>query len=134
MRAVFDGFNLQYVIKGPFWLIQQNIIYVLGASVPTNAITQSPNLGLASGGQLLNKYPINQQPSGNRSIVAYDAISVILSPQTINYRFELLGTKKLYRSNYELKSNFVIAFGTGEYVLQQVQVSAVARVAQDNIL
>ncbi|KAA6401181.1 MAG: hypothetical protein EZS28_003287 [Streblomastix strix] len=77
------------------------------SSVPTNAITQSPCFGLASCGQLLNKYPF-----GNTPAVAYDAVSVILSPQTINYESESLEAKKLFRSDYELKSNFIIAFGT----------------------
>ncbi|KAA6368382.1 MAG: hypothetical protein EZS28_036092 [Streblomastix strix] len=95
------------------------------ASVPTNAITQSPKFGLVSGGQLLNKYQSNQPPPGNRSVIAYDAVSVILSPQTIKYGSEPLDAKKFYRSRYELKSKF------GP---QQVQVTAVAQVAQDNVL
>ncbi|KAA6397416.1 MAG: hypothetical protein EZS28_007056 [Streblomastix strix] len=69
-----------------------------------------------------------------KPVVAYDAVSEILSPQTINYGSEPQETKKLYRSYYELKSNLVVAFGTGEFGLQQEQVAAVARVAQDNIL
>ncbi|KAA6364750.1 MAG: hypothetical protein EZS28_039724, partial [Streblomastix strix] len=116
-RAVFDGNYLELIIYGPFQQIQQNILYVLDASVPTNAITYSPAFGLASWGQLLNKYPLNQSPNqpplGNIPVVAYDAVSAILSPQTINYRSEPLDAKKLFRSIYELKSNFVIAFGTG---------------------
>ncbi|KAA6366376.1 MAG: hypothetical protein EZS28_038098 [Streblomastix strix] len=107
-RAVFDGSHLELIINGPPQSIQKNILYVLDASVPTNAITQSPAFGLASWAQLLNKYPF-----GNIPVVAYDAVSVILSRQTINYGSEPLYAKKFYRSSYELKSNFVIAFGTG---------------------
>ncbi|KAA6355510.1 MAG: hypothetical protein EZS28_048963, partial [Streblomastix strix] len=107
-KAVFDGSHRELIINGPPQSIQQNILYVLDASVPTNAITQSPCFGLASCGQLLNK-----QPFGNTPVVAYDAVNVILSPQTINVGSEPLEAKKLFRSNYELKSNFVIAFGTG---------------------
>ncbi|KAA6383774.1 MAG: hypothetical protein EZS28_020697 [Streblomastix strix] len=81
-------------------------------SVPTNAITQSPNFGLESGGQLLNKYPVNYPLPGNRHVVAYDAVSLILLPQTINFGSEPLDAKKLYRFNYELNFNFVITFGT----------------------
>ncbi|KAA6360691.1 MAG: hypothetical protein EZS28_043782, partial [Streblomastix strix] len=107
-KAVFDGSHRELIINGPPQSIQHDILYVLDASVPTNAITQSPCFGLASYGQLLNK-----QPFGNTPVVAYDAVNVILSPQTINVGSEPLDAKKLFRSNYELKSNFVIAFGTG---------------------
>ncbi|KAA6369068.1 MAG: hypothetical protein EZS28_035406 [Streblomastix strix] len=79
-RAVFDGSHRELIINGPPQSIEQNILYVLDASVPTNAITQSPNFGLASWGQLLNK-----QPFGNTPVVAYDTVNVILSPQTINH-------------------------------------------------
>ncbi|KAA6352684.1 MAG: hypothetical protein EZS28_051789, partial [Streblomastix strix] len=102
-KAVFDGSHRELIINGPPQSIQQNILYVLDASVPTNAIIQSPCFGLASCGQLLNK-----QPFGNTPVVAYDAVNVILSPQTINVGSEPLDAKKLFRSNYELKSNFVI--------------------------
>ncbi|KAA6381807.1 MAG: hypothetical protein EZS28_022665, partial [Streblomastix strix] len=107
-KAVFDSSHRELIINGPPQSIQQNILYALYASVPTNAITQSPCFGLTSWGQLLNKYPL-----GNTPVVAYDAVNVILSPQTINVGSEPLEAKKLYRSSYELKSNFVIAFGTG---------------------
>ncbi|KAA6373710.1 MAG: hypothetical protein EZS28_030763 [Streblomastix strix] len=128
----------------------QNELYVdEDASVPTNAITQSPCFGLVSCGQLLNKYPF-----GNTPVVAYDAVSVILSPQTINVGSEPLEAKKLYRSNYELKSNFVIAFGTGgmntsfdaqiisslfslaiaEFGPQLEQVAVIHQQVQDNVL
>ncbi|KAA6396531.1 MAG: hypothetical protein EZS28_007945 [Streblomastix strix] len=107
-RAVFDGIRLLHTLYGPFQSIQQNILYVLDASIPTNAITQSPTFNLASGGQFLIKQPLENSP-----VVAYDAVNVVLSPQTINYGYEPLDAKKLYRSNYELKSSFVIAFGTG---------------------
>ncbi|KAA6392649.1 MAG: hypothetical protein EZS28_011822 [Streblomastix strix] len=133
MRAAFDGSYLELIINGSFQSIQQNITYVLGASVPTNAITQSSNFGLASEGQLLNKYPPNQPPPGNRPVVSYEAVNVILSPQTINYGSEPLDAKKLYRSSYKLKSNFVFAFGTEfGHSKQEEGVVVVARVAQDN--
>ncbi|KAA6369290.1 MAG: hypothetical protein EZS28_035183, partial [Streblomastix strix] len=98
------------------------------ASVPSNAIIQSPCFGLASCGQLLNKYLF-----GNTPVVAYDAVNVILSPQTINYGSEPLEAKKLFRSNYELKSNFVIAFGT-EFGPQLEQVAVIHQQVQDNVL
>ncbi|KAA6394715.1 MAG: hypothetical protein EZS28_009758 [Streblomastix strix] len=107
-RAVFDGNYLELIIYGPFQSIQQNILYVFDALIPTNAITQSPNFGLASCGQLLNK-----QPFGNNPVVAYEAVSLIISPQTINYGSKSLDAKKLLRSNYKYKLSFVIAFGTG---------------------
>ncbi|KAA6367994.1 MAG: hypothetical protein EZS28_036478, partial [Streblomastix strix] len=81
-----------------------------------------------SGGQLLNK-----QPLGNTPVVVYDAVNVILSPQTSNYGSEPLEAKKLYRSSYELKSNFVIAFGT-EFGLQLEQVAVIHQQVQDIIL
>ncbi|KAA6374431.1 MAG: hypothetical protein EZS28_030043 [Streblomastix strix] len=127
--AVLDGIYLLHIIQGPFQSIQQNITYILGASVLTNAIIKSPAFCLASSGQLLNKYPF-----GNRPVVAYDEVNVILSPQTINYGSQPLDAKKLYRSNYELKSCFVTAFGTSEFVLQQIQVVVAHQSAQDNVL
>ncbi|KAA6320084.1 MAG: hypothetical protein EZS28_054733, partial [Streblomastix strix] len=72
-------------------------------SVPTNAITLSPAFGLASSGQLLNKYPL-----GNNPVVSYDTVNVTRSPYTINYGSDPLEARKLDRSSYELKSNFVI--------------------------
>ncbi|KAA6315309.1 MAG: hypothetical protein EZS28_055440 [Streblomastix strix] len=76
-------------------------------SVPTNAITLSPAFGLASSGQLLNKYPL-----GNNPVVSYDAVNVTRSPYTINYGSDPPEARKLDRSSYELKSNFVGAFDT----------------------
>ncbi|KAA6387867.1 MAG: hypothetical protein EZS28_016605 [Streblomastix strix] len=115
-RAVFDGNYLELIIYGPFQSISQNILYIFDASVPTRAITQSSNFGLASAGQLLNKYPFNQlpkyQPLGNRPVVAYEAVCVILSPQLIHQGSEQLDAKKLNHFYYEFKSNFTIAFGT----------------------
>ncbi|KAA6376127.1 MAG: hypothetical protein EZS28_028346 [Streblomastix strix] len=108
MRAVFDGICLLHSIQRSFQSIQQNIAYVLGAQIPTNAIFQSFSFGIASGGQFLNK-----QLFGNRPFVAYDAVHGILSSYTINHGSESLEANKLYRSNYELKSNFVITFSTG---------------------
>ncbi|KAA6362329.1 MAG: hypothetical protein EZS28_042145 [Streblomastix strix] len=70
-------------------------------SVPSNAITLSPAFGLASSGQLLNIYPL-----GNNPVVSYDAVNVTRSPYTINYGSDPLDAKKLDRSSYELKSNF----------------------------
>ncbi|KAA6377959.1 MAG: hypothetical protein EZS28_026515 [Streblomastix strix] len=95
--------------------MQQDAAYVLDASIPTNAITQSPSFGLASMQQLFNK-----QPFGNRSDVTYDAVNVILSPQTIDYSSDPLDSKKFYCSNYELKSSFVIAFGTGTPIVRGI--------------
>ncbi|KAA6372425.1 MAG: hypothetical protein EZS28_032048 [Streblomastix strix] len=108
MKALFDGSYIELIICGPFQSILQNKFYELGASVPTNAIIQSPAFVLASGGQLLIKYPFR-----NRPVVSFDTVNVILLPQTISYRSETLDDKKLYCFNYELKSNFVIAFGIG---------------------
>ncbi|KAA6374335.1 MAG: hypothetical protein EZS28_030138 [Streblomastix strix] len=122
-----DSYYLQYVMLSTRAAFDD-------ASVPNNAITQSPDFDLASGIQLLNNYSPNQPPTGNRPVVAYDTVSVILSSQTISHGSEPLVAKKFYRLNYELKSNFIIAFGAGEVGLQQVQVVAVARVTQDNVL
>ncbi|KAA6402906.1 MAG: hypothetical protein EZS28_001568 [Streblomastix strix] len=77
-------------------------------SVPTNQITLSPAFGLASSGQLLNKFPL-----GNNPVVSYDTVNVTRSPYTINYGSDTLEAKKLNRSNFELNSNFVGAFETG---------------------
>ncbi|KAA6387197.1 MAG: hypothetical protein EZS28_017273 [Streblomastix strix] len=91
--AVFDGIFEVQMIK---------------VSVPTNAITLSPSFGLANSGQLLNKYPLV-----NNSVVSYDAVNVTRSPYTINYGYDQLNAKKLDRSSYELKFNFLGAFETG---------------------
>ncbi|KAA6371041.1 MAG: hypothetical protein EZS28_033433 [Streblomastix strix] len=128
-KAVFDGSHLLLIINGPPQSIQQNMLYVLEAQVPTNAIIQSSNFDLALGRQLLNKYPF-----GNRPYVAYDAVNVILSPQTINYGSKLLDAKKLFRSNYEFKSRFFIVFGTGELGLQQAEVVVAHQMTQNNAL
>ncbi|KAA6361895.1 MAG: hypothetical protein EZS28_042577, partial [Streblomastix strix] len=98
------------MINGPFQSIQQNILFLLQVSVPTNAITLSPAFGLANSGQLLNKYPL-----GNNPVVSYDAVNVTRSPYTINYGSDPLDAKKLDLSSYELKSNSQVAFETGVY-------------------
>ncbi|KAA6397878.1 MAG: hypothetical protein EZS28_006591 [Streblomastix strix] len=109
----------------------------IGASVSTNAITQSPNFDLASGGQLLNKQPSNLPPPGNRHVVAYDTVSVVLSPQTINYGSEpqehsalMARTLHLMRRQYRRYFSSAIAM----FALLMVQVVVVARVALDNVL
>ncbi|KAA6387997.1 MAG: hypothetical protein EZS28_016476 [Streblomastix strix] len=104
-----------------------------GVSVPTNAITLSSTFRLAYQGQFLNKQPPNQPQPGNSPIVAFDAVKVILSLQTINYGSEPLDANKLYRSSYERKSSFVIAFGT-EFDLQLELTVIIARVAKNNVL
>ncbi|KAA6362547.1 MAG: hypothetical protein EZS28_041927 [Streblomastix strix] len=90
------------------------MLYVLEASVPTNAITQSPCFGLASCGQLLNKQPFGETPA-----VAYDAHSALVAR-----------TLHLMRRQYLRYFSLAIA----EFGLQLKQVAAVARVAQDNVL
>jgi hypothetical protein len=56
---------------------------------------------------------LNKYPPGNIPVVVYDAVNVTQSPYTINYGSDPLDAKKLARSSYELKSNFVGAFDTG---------------------
>ncbi|KAA6357523.1 MAG: hypothetical protein EZS28_046951 [Streblomastix strix] len=109
-RPVLDGIYEVLMINGPFQSIQQNILFLFVVSVPTNTITLSPAFGLANSGQLLNKYPL-----GNNPVVSYDAVNVTRSPYTINYGSDPLDAKKLDRSSYELKSNSQVAFGTGFY-------------------
>ncbi|KAA6331193.1 MAG: hypothetical protein EZS28_053416, partial [Streblomastix strix] len=108
MIAVLDGIYEVLMIKGPFKLKLQNILFLFVVSVPTNAITLSLAFGLASSGQLLNKYPF-----GNNPIVSYDTVNVTRSPYTINYGSDPSIAKKLDRSSQEHKSNFVSAFDTG---------------------
>ncbi|KAA6374092.1 MAG: hypothetical protein EZS28_030381 [Streblomastix strix] len=132
MSAVFDGICLLHIIQGPFYSMLQDTTNVFGALVRTNTITQSPDFGLASARQLLIKYPIAYRP-----VVAYDTVNMIPTQQMINYESYSLDAKKYFRSNYELKSNFVIAFGTGVhiiFVLQQVQVAIIHQSAQNSIL
>ncbi|KAA6395909.1 MAG: hypothetical protein EZS28_008569 [Streblomastix strix] len=108
MIAVFDGIYDVLIINDPFKSIQQNTLFLFVVFVPTNAITLSPAFGLAYSGQLLNKYPL-----GNNPVVSYDTVNVIQSPYTINYGSDPPIAKKLDRSSYELKSNFVGAFDAG---------------------
>ncbi|KAA6364819.1 MAG: hypothetical protein EZS28_039655 [Streblomastix strix] len=109
-RPVFEGIYEVLMINGPFQSIQQNILFLFVVSVPTNAITLSPAFGIANSGQLLNKYPL-----GNNPVVSYETVNVTLSTYTINNGSYPLDAKKLNRSSYELKSNFQIAFETGVY-------------------
>ncbi|KAA6390834.1 MAG: hypothetical protein EZS28_013642 [Streblomastix strix] len=109
-RPVFDGIYDVLMINGPFQSILQNVLFLFVVSVPTNAITLSPAFGVANSEQLLNKYPL-----GNNPAVSYDAVNVTRSPYTINYGSGPLDAKKLDRSSYELRSNFQVAFGTGVY-------------------
>ncbi|KAA6394889.1 MAG: hypothetical protein EZS28_009585 [Streblomastix strix] len=55
---------------------------------------------------------LNKNPLGNNLVVSYDTVNVTRSPFTINYGSDPLDAKKLDRSSYELKSNFVGAFET----------------------